>query len=73
MGISVRGEYDENNRFVVDYYIPFFRGNQISSYADISVERHAEKESYAGVCDDVKIGVSFVFFSLNHAHFYKLA
>ena len=65
MGISVRGEYDENNRFVVDYYIPFFRGNQISSYADISVERHAEKESYAGVCDDVKIGVSLIFYVQN--------
>lgn len=65
MGISVRGEYDENNHFVVDYYVPFFRGSQISSYADISVERHAEKESYAGVCDDVKVGVSLIFYLQN--------
>lgn len=71
MGISVRGEYDENNRFVVDYYIPFFRGSQISSYADISVERHAEKESYAGVCDDVKIGISLIFYLQNIISYLK--
>lgn len=71
MGISVRGEYDENNHFVVDYYIPFFRGTQISSYADISVERHAEKESYAGVCDDVKVGVSLIFYLQNIVSYLK--
>lgn len=71
MGVSVRGEYDENNHFVVDYYIPFFRGSQISSYADISVERHAEKESYAGVCDDVKIGISLIFYVQNIVSYLK--
>lgn len=65
MGVSVRGIYDENNHFMVEYYVPFFRGNQISSYADISVERHAEKESYAGVCDDIKVGISLIFYLQN--------
>lgn len=71
MGVCVRGEYDENNRFLADYYLPFFRGNQISSYADISVERHAEKESYAGVCDDIKVGVSLIFYLQNVVGYLK--
>lgn len=71
MGICVRGEYDENNQFFVDYYVPFFRGNRISSYADISVERHAEKESYAGVCDDIKVGVSLIFYLQNIVAYLK--
>lgn len=71
VGICVRGEYDENNQFFVDYYVPFFRGNRISSYADISVERHAEKESYAGVCDDIKVGVSLIFYLQNIVAYLK--
>lgn len=65
MGICVRGEYDENNQFLMDYYVPFFKGSRISSYEDISVERHAEKESYAGICDDIKVGVSLIFYLQN--------
>lgn len=71
MGICVRGEYDENNLFLMDYYFPFFKGTQISSHADISVERHAEKESYAGVCDDIKVGVSLIFYLQNIVSYLK--
>lgn len=72
MGICVRGEYDENNCFFMDYYIPFFKSNQTSSYANISVERHAEKESYAGVCDELKVGVSLIFYLQNIVHYLKI-
>lgn len=71
IGISVRGEYDEENQFLPDYSIPFFRGSQISSYADNSVERHAEKESYAGICDDVRIGVSLIYYLQNVVGYIK--
>lgn len=65
MGISVRGEYDESNHFFMDYYVPFFRSDAVSSYADMSVERHAEKESYAGISDDINVGVSLIFYLQN--------
>lgn len=71
IGISVRGEYDEENQFLADYTVPFFRGSQISSYADNSVERHAEKESYAGICDDVRVGVSLIFYLQNVVAYIK--
>ena len=64
-GICVRGEFDENNSFLYEYHFPYLRGNNISSYEDISIERHAEKESYAGVCDDIKVGVSLIFYLQN--------
>ena len=65
VGIIVRGEYNEDNQFIFDYYFPYIKGIQISSYEDISIERHAEKESYAGVCDDIKVGVSLIFYLQN--------
>lgn len=65
IGIAVRGEFDEENNFIYDYYFPYLRGNIISSEDDVSVERHAEKESYAGICDDIKVGVSLIFYMQN--------
>lgn len=65
IGIAVRGEFDENNNFIYDYYFPYLRGTGISSEEDVSVERHAEKESYAGICDDIKVGVSLIFYLQN--------
>lgn len=71
-GIIVRGEYNEDNQFIFDYYFPYLRGIQISSYEDISIERHAEKESYAGVCDDIKVGVSLIFYLQNIIAYLKI-
>lgn len=65
MGIAVRGEFDENNDYIYNYYFPYLLGNYISSQEDVSIERHSEKESYAGVCDDLRIGVSLIFYFQN--------
>lgn len=65
IGITVRGEYDENNNFTYDYYFPYLRGECITTKEDISIERHAARESYAGVCDDIKVGVSLIFYVQN--------
>lgn len=65
MGIAVRGQFDENNNYIYNYYFPYLQGNYISSQEDVSIERHSEKESYAGVCDDLRVGVSLIFYFQN--------
>lgn len=71
MGIAVCGEFDEDDNFTYDYYYPYLTGSDISSVEDITVERHAEKESYAGVCDDLKVGVSLIFYLQNIVEYVK--
>lgn len=71
MGIAVCGEFDEDDKFIYDYYYPYLRGTVISSMEDVSVERHAAKESYAGVCDDIKVGVSMIFYLQNMIPYIK--
>ena len=61
MGIILRGEYDEDGEYQRDYYFPYFEGTQEKFYDNISIERHAEKESYAGVCEDLSMGVTIIF------------
>ncbi|MDD7219591.1 MAG: DUF3881 family protein [Clostridia bacterium] len=68
-GITVCGQYDENNKFHVDYYFPFFRGTGITTQENIVVEKHAEKESFAGACDDLRIGVTLIFYLQNAAEY----
>lgn len=71
IGIAVCGEFDSEDKFTYDYYFPYLRGTHISSEEDISVERHAAQESYAGVCDDVRIGVSLIFYLQNMIPYVK--
>ena len=58
-------------KFIYDYYFPYMKGSGISSEEDISVERHAGKESYAGICDDIKVGVSLIFYLQNMIPYVK--
>lgn len=64
-GIAVCGEFNENNQFFFEYAYPYLRGSVISSNEDVTVERHAAGESYAGVFDDSKIGVTIIFYLQN--------
>lgn len=71
IGIAVCGEFDAEEKFTYDYFYPYLRGTGISSCEDVSVERHADKESYAGVCDDIKIGVTLIFYLQNIVPYVK--
>ena len=68
-GITVCGEYDEDGEFQMEYYHPYFTGGQITTYEDVSVERHAATESYAGGCDDLRLGITLIFYLINAADY----
>lgn len=71
MGIAVCGEFDKDDKFIYDYYYPYLTGTGITSYEDVSVERHAAKDSYAGVSDEIKLGISLIFYLRNMIPYVK--
>lgn len=71
MGISVCGEFDDDDKFIYDYYYPYLKGKGVTTYEDVSVERHAAKDSYAGICDDIKVGISLIFYLRNMIPYVK--
>lgn len=71
MGIAVCGEFDDSDKFTYDYYYPYLEGSGITSCEDVSVERHAAKDSYAGICDDLKVGISLIFYLRNMIPYVK--
>lgn len=68
-GITVCGQYDEKNEFHVEYYFPFFRGTGITTDENVVIERHAAQQSFAGACDDLRIGVTLIFYLQNAAEY----
>lgn len=71
IGVAVCGEFDDEDKFIYDYYFPYLIGSGITSYEDVSVERHAAKDSYAGICDDMKVGISLIFYLRNMIPYVK--
>ena len=50
--------------------ISHFSGEQESHPGKkVTVERHTDKESYAGACDDLRIGVTMIFYLQNLAEY----
>ena len=64
-GLSMRGNFREDDSFEFSYYYPYFCGTKISTTEQVDIEKHAEKESYAGICDEVRLGVTLIFYLQN--------
>ncbi len=64
-GLSLRGNFREDDSFEFSYYYPYFCGTKISTTEQVDIEKHAEKESYAGICDEVRLGVTLIFYLQN--------
>lgn len=72
IGITVCGEFDENGDFHPEYSLPFFTGATVSMNQSVDFEKHAGEESYAGACEDPRIGATVIFYLLNMGE-YKAA
>lgn len=64
-GISVCGNFLNEKEFHMEYYYPYFRGSYITTCEPMEIERHASRESYAGICDEIKLGVTLIFYIQN--------
>lgn len=71
IGLTVVGEYDESDNFDFEYCYPYIEPEEISTEEDVSVERQAATESYAGVFEDVRMGISIIFYLQNMIPYIK--
>lgn len=71
MGIAVCGSVDEDERFNEEYYFPYLKSQTVSSYADIIVDKKKDSQSYMGICEDVRMGVSLIFHLQNGVDYMK--
>jgi len=65
MGITVVGHRDPGAAFVRDYYFPYMQSYEAMHTEEAGVERHTERETYAGVIEDFTSGITLIFYLCN--------
>ena len=65
IGMTVCGEFDDNGDFHPDYSFPYLRGNRTTSFDEVNLERHVDKQSFAGAVDDPRVGITIIFYVIN--------
>lgn len=68
MGITVCGSLDKEG-FHQEYYFPYLKGSGITTKEDLVIEKRGGSESYCGVCEDMRVGVSLIFYLQNAAQY----
>lgn len=65
IGISIVGELNEQGDFGREFYFPYLESRQESTTAECSIQRHAERETFAGMVDETCVGISLIFYVQN--------
>lgn len=69
LGLRIIGNFETSNSFRMDNYFPYYLGNQITTQQKIDIEKHYDRESYAGICDDANLGITLIFHLQNTADY----
>lgn len=72
MGIAIYGTMDEKGKFHKEYYYPYIESMDISSQAECQIQRHTEKETYSGLLEEYRVGISLIFFMDNLLEYRKI-
>lgn len=65
MGLVVHGNMSQDEEFEIEYYFPYIVGDHTQANEEVVIEKHIAKNSYACVCDDLRVGVSLIFYLQN--------
>lgn len=65
MGLAVVGEMSSEGVFNQEYYYPYLESDEMTSDADCSIQRHTEKETFSGLLDEYRVGISLIFYLTN--------
>ncbi len=69
IGIGIRGIYDEKGFFYLEHYFPFLLGQGTTAREDVFINKRVDTDAYTGMCDDMRLGVSLIFYLQNIIEF----
>lgn len=69
IGIMVCGTYEDDEEFQMEYYYPYLTANNISTQEQIEIQKHSDREAYAGISDELSLGVTLIFYMQNVAEY----
>ncbi|MBR1758968.1 MAG: DUF3881 family protein [Lachnospiraceae bacterium] len=65
IGVMFCGEEDDMGEYHLSYYYPYFRGDSMIGPEETVINRRMDTEAFTGMCDDMRIGVSLIFYLQN--------
>lgn len=65
LGIAIRGVYDDKGFFHLEHYFPYFNSSTVTAREDIIINKRVDTDAYTGMCDDLRLGVSLIFYLQN--------
>ena len=71
-GVSIVGEMEDNGEFTLEYMYPYVKGKNMFFYEEIHVEKYSDRDAYAGICDNVNLGVPLIFYIHNFIHYLNM-
>lgn len=70
-GLSLIGEYGINGELSIEHYYPYIKSSSNMDMERIYIEKQTDKESYAGVCEDSRLGMTLIFYLQNISDYAK--
>ena len=61
VGLVLRGTYNDNDEFELDYFYPTYFAESISITNDVDVIKQSDKENYQVMVDEIRLGVNLIF------------
>ena len=71
-GLSIVGEIEDDGEFTLEYMYPYVKGKNMFFHEEIHVEKYADRHAYAGICDNVNLGVPLIFYIHNFTHYLNM-
>lgn len=65
MGICMIGECNEKKEFHLLHYFPYLKGSYETWEENLVINKRIDSDTYTGMCDDIRLGVSLIFFLQN--------
>ena len=61
VGLILRGIYNDDDEFILDYYYPTFFGETVSLVNDVEIIKQSDKDNYQVMVDEIRLGVNLIF------------
>lgn len=65
IGVAIYGEMDDRDDMEIDYYYPYLESSEVSSTEYCTLQRHIDRDTYAGMLEEYRVGLSLIFYLLN--------
>ena len=72
-GLAMVGSFEDDNDFLAGQVEPYLMPESVTSMEEVFVEERIDNRSFAGICDDMRIGTTLIFRLLNPVEYLRFS